>query len=79
MSLSQRIFTTNPKFVFRGTSYNHPGNKGSQKVPYTCTSANPYKAALFASFCRNHYPRPVCYIAKTELLKFNILPENSHC
>ena len=75
---THRIWATNPKFVFRGTSYQHPGNKGSQEVPYTCTSTNPYKAALFAAFCRNHYPLPVIYIAQTDQLRFRILPEGSH-
>jgi hypothetical protein len=76
---SHRIWDTNPEFVFRGTTYRYPGNGGSQEVPYTCTSANPYKAALFAAFCRNHYPLPVVYIAKTEQLRFPVLPEGSHC
>ena len=47
-------------------------------MPYTCTSINPYKAALFSIYCRNKFTDAVCYIAKTESLKFGVHPENSH-
>lgn len=55
-----------PEFVFRGTSYGYPGSRQAISVPYTCTSANPIKAALFALHCKLHYYHtPVVYVART--------------
>ncbi|MDP1765124.1 MAG: hypothetical protein Q8L07_14685 [Sediminibacterium sp.] len=60
------------KYVFRGTTLGYAGNVNSQKMPVTCTSANPAKATLFALELSQRFTQPaVVYIAQT--LKFEAI------
>ncbi len=59
-----------PKYVFRGTTINHEGNRICREFRYTCTSKDPVKATLFAMECARNYPDfAVIYIALTQNLK----------
>jgi hypothetical protein len=58
-----------PIYVFRGTTLGFPGGGNSLRVPYTCTTANPAKAVLFALEVARQYEQPaVIYIARIEVL-----------
>lgn len=68
------------KYVFRGTTLGYAGNVTSQKIPVTCTGANPAKATLFALELSQRFTQPaVVYIAQTlnleaiELMSANVL------
>ena len=76
MASGHVILDRNPRYLFRGTTLGFDGNIGSRTMPYTCTTANPYKAALFAIYCRKHFEEPVIYFAEVDSLATeNHLPE----
>ena len=56
-----------PKYIFRGTTIEFPGNPNCRNYGYSCTSRHPGKATLFALDCyRTNPDSAVVYVSLVE-------------
>jgi hypothetical protein len=63
------------RYLYRGTTEGWPGNAVLQTRQITCTTTDPFVAALFAIECRNH-GHAVVLAARRDLFKGLIAPRN---